>query len=537
MAVDVDVLVIGSGSAAMSAALRALVGGLKVTVIEKSNYLGGTSAMSGAGIWVPANHLARAQGIPDSREEALEYVRAASPPTWHEEEDHLWRAFIEHAPEALEFIEEHSPLELELVSEPDVMAELPGGKVKGRMVSTKPLSRKLLGKFARKLRPSTLPNWFTYQEQLTYDAWHHPLRIVLNIWPRLLYRFLTGSRAMGAALMTALIRGCQDRDCEFLLNARARKLVCDQSGRVTGALVEVGGETREINARRGVVIASGGFEWDPELRERHFPGPIDRLGSPWSNEGDGQKMAAEVGAKLDRMDQANIFPCVPTRYEGKPLGLPKTFQAERHSVVIDGTGRRFVSETNFNIGEVMDARDPMTGQPLHQPIWLIGDARYYRASPLFAWYSRYEKDWVKSANTISDLARKIGIPADSLSATIDRFNSMSNKGRDDDFHRGQIAFENYKARGAKNPLGRIERAPFYAVSFNRSILGTKGGARTNERGQVLRPDGSIIAGLYAAGLSMANPIGTRAIGAGTTIGPNLTWGYICAEAILKQNRT
>lgn len=532
-----DVVVLGSGSAALSAALRALEGGLSVIVVEKSDRFGGTSAMSGAGTWIPANHLARAAGIDDSPQEALAYIRAASPEGWAEREDHLWQAFAENAPRALEFIDAHTPITFELLGEPDPMSELPGGKARGRMVSTRPLSRNILGPLRDRVRASTLPHWITYGELMEADPYHHPIRFALRSFPQIIRRLLTRSGAQGTALMVGLIHGCQQRGARFLLETRAVELVTDGvDGRVIGVRVESAGTRREIRAAAGVVVATGGFEWNPHMREAHFPGPVDRLGSPRSNEGDGHAMLAAVGAKLERMDQANIYPSLPTRYEGQPHGLPMTFQADPHAIVVNREGRRFVAETDFNIGEVMDQRDPTTGQPLHLPAWMVGDSRFRRAALPFRWYAAKQKGWVIEAPSLAELARRIGLPAPALEATVARFNAFATAGRDADFHRGETVFGDYKAHGAVDRLGRIERGPFFAVSFNRCILGTKGGARTNAGGQVLREDGSVIPGLYAAGLAMANPIGTRAIGAGTTIGPNLTWGYICAGTILQQNR-
>ncbi|MFB2550469.1 FAD-dependent oxidoreductase [Ensifer soli] len=531
-----DVLVIGSGSAAMSAALRARKGGLDVLVVEKTGLLGGTSAMSGAGVWIPANHVAKAAGISDSREEALTYLRAASPEGWAKDEDALWQSFSEAAPRALEFIEQSTPLEFALVNEPDPIAEKPGGKMKGRMVSPKPLSRRLLGKYTHNIRRSTLAHIFTYQEMVDLDPYHHPVAAGLKVLHKLAWRFLTNSGGQGTALMTGLIRGAMDAGVRFLLNARALDLTQDDTGRVTGAVVEHEGVRKTIAAGRGVLLATGGFEWNKALRERHFPGPMDRIGSPRTNEGDGQIMAGKIGAKLDRMDQANVYPCMPTRYEGQLHGLPMTFQAEPHSIVVDRTAKRFVSENDFNIGEAMDRRNPATGAPLHLPVWLVGDKRFLTRSLPFRWYAAYDRKWIVRDATIEGLARKIGLDPAALRATVDRFNGFCDKGRDEDFRRGEGGWEDYKAHGAKNKLGRIEKGPFVALSLNRSFLGTKGGARTNERGQVLREDGSIIAGLYAAGLAMANPIGTRALGAGTTLGPNLTWGFISAETMLKQNQ-
>jgi len=532
MSDDFDVIVLGSGSAAMTAALRAAQGGLRVLVVEKSAYLGGTSAMSGAGTWVPGNHIARRYGLEDSFEDIITYIRSASPDGWADDEDELWQSFAEAAPRMLSFIEAHSPLRFKLVAEPDPFSEKPGGKSSGRMLTPYPLSRRLLGRYSNRLRKSTLVHLFDYEEMVTFDPYHHPVKAGLRLLPKLAWRWLTRSGGQGTALMVGLIRGGMDAGSEFLLGARARRLAQDSTGRVIGVVVETNGRQQTIPATKGVILATGGFEWNRNLLGKHFPGPTDRLGSPSSNEGDGQVMAAEAGAKLDRMDQANIYPCLPTRYEGQPCGLPMTFQAEPYSIVVNGKGERFVSENDFNIGEAIDRRDPVTGEPIHLPVWLIGDVRFLSRSIPFRWYASYETDWIKRADTIEALADKIGLPSAALQATVDRFNRFCDEGSDEDFGRGETVWEGYKSHGVKNKLKRIEKAPFVAMSVNRSILGTKGGARTNAAGQVLRPDGSVIDGLYAAGLAMANPIGTRALGPGTTIGPNMTWGYICAESLL-----
>jgi 3-oxosteroid 1-dehydrogenase len=154
---------------------------------------------------------------------------------------------------------------------------------------------------------------------------------------------------------------------------------------------------------------------------------------------------------------------------------------------------------------------------------------------VFRWYARKDPTWLIRADTLDELAERIRVPVDALTETIARFNSFCAGGHDPDFHRGEGAWERFKAGSPGGALGTVEQAPFYAMPLNRSILGTKGGARTDAKGQVLRPDGSVISGLFAAGLAMANPIGTRAVGPGTTIGPNLTWGFICAETMLARN--
>ncbi|HZS84940.1 MAG TPA: FAD-dependent oxidoreductase [Stellaceae bacterium] len=536
-AAESDVVIVGSGSAALSAALRAAVGGLRVTILEKTELLGGTSAMSGAGTWIPANHHARAAGIEDSVEEAIAYIRAASPEGWQQEEDDRWVAFARTAPVMLRFLEEHTPLRFALTHEPDIFAECPGGKRQGRMLSPLPLRKALLGAYAKKLRASTLPHLFTYHEAYDGDLYHHPLQAGLRFGHRLLYRLTTQRRGQGSALITGLLKGCLDNRCRIETGARVVELMMQPDGAgVAGVVAERGGVRRPYLARRGVVLATGGFEWDDALLDRYFPGPLDWRGSPRANEGDGQRLAASAGAALARMDQANIYPALPTRYEGRPHGIPLIFQAEPHAIVVDRNGRRFVSEYDYNIGEALDRRDPLTGMPKHLPAWVVADRRFLRQAPPLLWYARQKPNALVRASSLPELAAKIGLPPAALEQTVARFNGFCAAGRDLDFHRGESVWEQFKAGGPGRAMAPLEQPPFLAMPLNRSILGTKGGARTNERGQVLRPDGSVIPGLYAAGLAMANPIGTRAIGAGTTIGPNLTWGFICGESLLRDNR-
>ncbi|MFV0294540.1 MAG: FAD-binding protein, partial [Hyphomicrobiaceae bacterium] len=436
------------------------------------------------------------------------------------------------APEMLRFVATRTPIRFELLSEPDPFAEAEGGKSKGRMLSPLPLSPRILGRLGRSIRSSTVTHLFTYQELIDLNPYNRPIAAGIRAFARLLRRWLTGERGQGTALIAGLVRGCLDAGVTFKLDSRATRLVQNADGRITGVELETRGVPVTVGARRGVVIASGGFEWNAELRERHFPGWLDLIGTPRANEGDGQKMAAAAGALLDHMDQANIYPCLPTRYEGQRNGLPAQFQAAAHAIVVNRDAKRFCAEGHYNIGEALDARGP-NGEPVNLPCYLIADSRFLGNSRPFRWYSSYEPGWVRKASTIAGLATQLGLPAGELEATVDRWNEFCRLGRDADFARGENTWENYKAGGSFR-LRPIDTPPFVGMSFNRSFIGTKGGARTNEHGQVLRPDGSVIPGLYAAGLAMANPFGTRTIGSGTTIGPNMTWGYIAAETIARQ---
>ena len=240
---ETDIVIVGSGSAAAAAALKLALGGLSVLMLEKTERLGGTSAMSGAGVWVPANHHARQAGIADSESEALDYLRAASPEGW-QAEDPLWQSFVEAAPRMLAFLEAHTPLRFALTTEADPMAERRGGKKLGRMVSPRPLSRRLLGRLSARLRPSTLPHLFTYHEMIGFDVYHHPFRAALKLAPQLLHRLLTGSRGQGSALMTGLLKGCLDAGCRIETGAPVTELILDErNGAVAGVVVELAGRS------------------------------------------------------------------------------------------------------------------------------------------------------------------------------------------------------------------------------------------------------------------------------------------------------
>ncbi len=528
---ECDVAVIGSGAAGLCAALTARTRGAEVVVVEKSERLGGTSAMSGGNVWVPGHHHQASAGIVDSREEALAYIRAASPAGWHNTEDALWVAFVDHAPLMLRFLERHSPLRFVPNGEPDPYAELPGGKRSGRNVSAAPLPVGMLGEWSGRLRACapTLRYRLRYEELVDTSFIAHPRRWMLRFGPKLLWRLVTGQQTMGGALVVGLLKGCLDAGCTLWNASPARSLI-RAGGRIGGVEIERAGRAVELLARKGVVLASGGFEWNDELMAEHFPGPVDWRGSPATNTGDGHRMAAEIGARLDHMDQALVIGTMPYLYEGRIQGTPSADFMLPHSMIVNRHARRFVNEKAMNIGLAFEERDADTGLPVHLPAWRIYDGQFARKYP-HALPPRRFVGLRYQDHTLEGLARKIDLDPTRLAESARRFSEFARTGVDEDFGRGASVWDRehlVDPDQRPNPaLGTIERPPFIAMPFKPSFLGTKGGPRTNERGQVLDQEGTVIPGLYAAGNVMANPFGSKGVGAGTTLGPCLTWGHIC----------
>lgn len=529
---ECDVLIVGTGAAALTAGLAASAAGLDTVIIEKTASIGGTSALSAAGLWVPANHIADAHGLADSPEEALAYIRELAPPGWEATEGALWQRFAVEAPQMLAFVEQNTPLRFELTPQSDPFPAASGGKAKGRMVSPRALPRSVAGRHARRLRPPMLPHIFTFCEYLRLDPYHHPLGATLRRLPWIVWRYASGRRGMGTALVAGLLAGCLKFGCRVETGTRAVRLLVNEAGSIDGAEIRCGEETSVIRTKIGVVLGTGGFEWDRKRLAAHFPGPIDFITSPPGNEGDGHRMAEEIGAQMAHMDQANLTAALPIVYEKRLQGISLAFHQEPNAIVVDRNGRRFTNELRFNIGEIIDERDAKTGLPQHLPAWIVTDARFPHLSPMTRWFSRHDRRWLVTAPTLASLAEKTGLPPGALEETVRRFNGFYDQGDDADFGRGRSGQGHYHSPAT--PLMRIEHAPFMAMPFNRSFISTKGGPRTNADAEVLRQDGSVIRGLFCVGVGMANPIGTWAVGMGTTLGPNMTWGYIAGQTLAQR---
>lgn len=530
-----DVIVVGTGAAALTAALTAAVGGKTVRILEKTAKIGGTSAMSGGLTWVPANPQAAAAGVSDTPEEALDYIRATAPNGWAETEDKLWESMVHAGPEMLKLVDQHSPVRFSVTKIADPFMDKPGAKAWGRVLSLEPISKKILGRYRRSIRRSTLPQRITVDETVASKIDRHPVRGILRCLPTIIKRWFSDSIAQGNGLIVGLLKGCLDHGCQLHLSTRAVSLVTDpSSGAIRGVVVESNGVSATYHARHGVILATGGFEWNAQMLAEHYPSDVDFLSSPSSNEGDGHKMAEAVGAAFAHMDQGNVVIQPPVRYEGKLHGLPLRIHAEPDAIIVDKTGRRFASEYEYWVYDRIMERDE-AGELRYQPAWVISHWPMVKRTPLIRYYRYFKSGWLVTAKSLEQLAERTGLPATNLVETVSRFNAFARSGKDMDFRRGESLYE----QGLAKTLGLMQEIvspPFVAYRFKPSLLGTKGGVRTNHLGQALRADGSVIDGLYCCGNVMANPTGAKAPSqGGTTIGGYMTWGYICSMTIIRSS--
>jgi 3-oxosteroid 1-dehydrogenase len=548
MKAECDVLVVGAGGAGMAAALAAAHRGLDTVLVEKSSYFGGSTARSGGGVWIPGNYALREAGQVDADDvtESKRYLEAIVGDVVPRER---LETFIDRGPEVMDFLREHTPVRFAWVPEySDYLPERPGGRVRGRSVEPVPMDARFLGDELAHLHPpytKAPANLIVTQADfrkisLGLRTIRGPITMVRVILSRIV-NSLRGRKmyAMGNALAIGLRQGLADAGVPVEYDAELRDLLVEE-GRVVGATVLRDGVEHTVRARRGVILGSGGFEKNLELRERFQPRPTSTewtTGAP-SNTGLGHLAGMAIGADTALMDDAWWGPTIPL-----PRG-PWFALAERNlpgSIIVNGAGQRFMNEALPYV-EATHAiyAGEATGVP-HVPSWLIADQRYRNRylfaglSPRQAFPGRwYKHGTVKKAESLEKLAAEIGVPPESLRATVERFNGFARTGVDEDFHRGESGYDKYYSDPTVKPnpsLHVIDQGPFYAVKIVPGDLGTKGGLVTDERARVLRPDGSVIEGLYAAGNVSAAVMGNTYAGPGATIGPALVFGYLAAEDI------
>jgi 3-oxosteroid 1-dehydrogenase len=538
-----DVVVVGSGAAGMTAALTAAHHGLSVVVIEKTGTFGGSTARSGGGVWVPGNEVLRTAGVADTPEQARAYLAYVAGDGVEPERQ---RALLEHGPAMVALVRASTPLDFAWVpGYSDYYPEAPGGLAAGRSIEPVPLDARVLGAELAHLNPPYLPAPAGVTITQADYRWlslgpRHPRAMLASAKvaarlarARLLRRPLL---SLGQALAAGLRAGLQASGVPVRLNTPMTGLRVED-GRVTGVEVSMDGQPALIRASRGVILAAGGFERNEQMRQRYQRPPV---GVDWTtggtgNTGDAITAGEAAGGALDLMDDAWWGPSIPLS------GGPYFCLAERSlpgCVLVNGGGQRFVNESAPYVDAVHAMYDGHSDRTPHIPSWLVFDQRY-RNTYVFAgmpprkslprrWYAAGA---VHRAPAIAELAEQAGIDPAALAKTVVRFNEFAQTGTDEDFHRGDSAYDRYYGDPRRRPnpnLAPLETPPFYAVKIVPGDLGTKGGLRTDERARVLRGDGTPIPGLYAAGNTSAAVMGHSYAGAGATIGPAMTFGYLAA---------
>jgi 3-oxosteroid 1-dehydrogenase len=549
---EYDVVVVGSGAAGMVAALTAAHQGLSTVVVEKAPHYGGSTARSGGGVWIPNNEILRRDGVTDTPQDARTYLHSIIGDVVPARKIDT---YLERGPEMLSFVLENSPLKLCWVpGYSDYYPESPGGKATGRSVEPKPFNAKKLGPDEAGLEPpyGKVPmNMVVMQQDYVRlnQLKRHPRGVLrsLKVGIRATWAKATGKNlvGMGRALIAPLRIGLQKAGVPVLLNTALTDLYVED-GIVRGIYVRdmnapESAEPRLIRARRGVILGSGGFEHNEQMRVKYQRAPIT---TEWTvgavaNTGDGILAAEKLGAALELMEDAWWGPTVPL------VGAPWFALSERNSpgsIIVNMAGKRFMNESMPYVEACHHMYGGEYGQGAgpgeHIPAWLIFDQQY-RDRFIFAGLQagqRIPKKWLETgvivkADTLEELAGLTGLSPDALTATVERFNGFARSGVDEDFKRGQSAYDRYYGDPTNKPnpnLGELSHSPYYAAKMVPGDLGTKGGVRTDVNGRALRDDDSIIAGLYAAGNVSSPVMGHTYPGPGGTIGPAMTFGYLAA---------
>lgn len=537
---ETDVLVMGSGGSGLTAAIVAHDEGCRVIVIEKSGKVGGTTAISGGGIWIPLNHLAVEKGHADSRDSVLTYARNL---TKGRVSDELVEKYIDTGPEMVKYLEENTPLKFEVSLMPDYHPEMEGAHKGDQSRTLGPMlfDSNELGESFVNLRRGLLPS---FPLLMTETAAMGRASRADQLNPELIgERMKKGLLGFGGALTGALYKGCLDRGIDPMLNTRGLELITENR-KVVGLRAQKDGTEIFIKVKKGVILASGGFEWNEELKAAFLPGPITHPNTPPSNEGDGLVMAMAVGAALGSMSETWGWTSMSVpgeEYDGRRASRNSLVERTMpHCIMVNREGRRFVNEAasyndHFKSFWILDAN---TCEYVNIPAWHVLDQQYKDKYPILGIVAGKElPEWVDRADTLDKLAQNVGIDSEGLKTTISHFNAFAVEGIDSDFHRGESAYDQYWADGDHSPnpsLGTIEKPPFYAVPAYPGTLGTKGGPKTNANAQVLNITGQPIGGLYAAGNVMASIAGPSYWGGGGTIGPGMTFGYIAAKHAAQQ---
>lgn len=547
---EVELLLVGSGAGAMTAALRAAHAGKNVLIVEKSARYGGTSASSGGGLWIPCNHLMPGVSVKDSREEAMQYMNALAAGEVAQENI---EAFVDQGPRMLKWMEDNSRVSyMAMEHYADYYQSIEGSKPGARSIDPYPYEAKFLGDEFTNMEEShpqtrvmglmgytnlegavllsKAPGWFRLVLQLS-------LKYFSDIFWRLRSR-RSRRLVMGNALIGRLRHSLLDHSVRLWLSSPVKELIVEET-KVVGVVIEKAGRQQRIKASLGVILGAGGFEHNQQLREQYLPSPTQARWSSASpiNTGDMLIAGREAGAAVHLMDEAWWGPSVVMDGEDRSRQL-FTERSMPGCIMVNKEGRRFFNESVAYTSAVQ----AMYGEG-NLPSFAIFDSRYKREYPFgpllpdgmhLNWMQprRFKNNFLKKADTIEELATSLGVSAEPLADTVSRFNGFAESGKDQDFDRGEDAYDLIygDVRIQPNPcLAPISEGPFYGVEVYPGDIGTKGGLLTNAHAQVLNTEGEIIKGLYAIGNTSASVTGRHYPGAGATLGPAMTFGFVAAE--------
>lgn len=543
----VDFIVVGSGGAALSGALKMSACGKQVVVLEKSDLVGGTTARSGGVMWIPNNRFLKRDGIEDSFEQAKLYLdtlaaeERQAPGSTPQRRDQ----FLRKAPEMIDFLVEQG-IKLDRVPYwPDYYDEKPGGLEVGRCVVAEVFDTNELGEWRDRLRPGFLPMPAKLSEALMIGAvkvsWQAK-KVFFRVACKVVWSKLKGKRftSAGAALQGRMLQALLKLGVDIRPRSPVSELIIE-SGEVKGVVTEKAGRPWRVAATAGVLVGAGGFAHNQAMRDKYIPGTSTRWTSAAPTDtGEMIEEMKRCGAALAQMEERVGNQCTlpPESREGEIQQTAQSVTAKPHAILVDQSGVRYMNEGGSYMAYARGMLDRNKTVPAI-PSWAIMDSQYMAKYMLAGAMpgKRKRESWIsagylKHGDSVQQLAEQIGVNPQALTATIDRFNGFVAANCDEDFHRGERAYDRWLGDFTHTPsqtLGYINQPPFYAVEVYPGDVGTYGGVVTDEFGRVLREDGAVIGGLYAAGVSSASVMGRTYPGAGASVGPAMTWGYIAAE--------
>ena len=548
----VDFVVVGSGGGSMCAGLLMHTLGKKVLILEKTALIGGTTARSGGVMWIPNNRFMKRDGVADSFEQATQYLDALmgqqtdAPGSTPERR----RTYLTEAPRMVDFLMSQG-VKLNRISYwPDYYDDLPGGSEPGRTVVAELFNVNELGEWKQKLQPTFIRAPVdllqpSLEEMMELPALTRSWRVkalLAKLVVRGILAKITGKHwiAGGGALQGRMLQAAVKAGIEIRTESSVSELIVE-SGAVKGVLATRNGRPWRVEARSGVLVNAGGFARNQRMRDQYAPGTSVKW--TMATSGDTGEMIEEMmrlGAAVAQMDErvGNQQTHPPGAADGEAKPTAQALTASPHAILVDRSGVRYMNEGGSYMAYCKAMLERNKTVPA-VPSWAIFDsqfmAKYWLAGTMPGkakpehWY---EQGYLKKADSIEALAQQLQIEPATLKSTVERFNGFVARNRDEDFHRGERAYDRWLGDSLNKPsetLGTINQGPFYAVPIVPGDVGTYGGVVTDEHARVLRTDGSVIPGLYATGVSTASVRGRFYPGAGSSVGPSFVWGYVAAK--------